>query len=283
MRSTTRAPRCRAPRARAAVRSVGLALPSPGSQIAPCEVVHPEDAGSAPAPPRGESKVALEVEGSRRRRRTTQLGHPVLGARDRQAAALLVAGGEPDLVLEPGVELGGVLHQPGAALVRAQLADQPGRVPRRTRRELALLEQHHVGPAELREVVGDAGADDATADDDDLRAVRQLGGHVSRPSWPARAGSRTPGSSNSATARSYFSIAHSQKSKSIELTELWIEPQRVQPYFDISPHNLARATRCRSSCPSYASISSSSCSAVRLASLQRLPSSKHGSLLPAYS
>src|ERR1700730_2810625 len=45
--------------------------------------------------------------------------------------------------------------------------------------ELALFEQDNVGEAELGQVVGDAGADDAAADDDDVGAIRKrCGGHV---------------------------------------------------------------------------------------------------------
>ena len=50
------------------------------------------------------------------------------------------------------------------------------------------------------------------------------------------------GPSNSSTARSYFSMPHAQKSKSIGLTASWIEAHNVQPKFDISPSSRARAT-----------------------------------------
>ncbi|CAB4737324.1 unannotated protein [freshwater metagenome] len=38
-------------------------------------------------------------------------------------------------------------------------------------RELALLEEHDIGEAEVGEVVRDARADDAASDDDDVGAV----------------------------------------------------------------------------------------------------------------
>jgi hypothetical protein len=41
--------------------------------------------------------------------------------------------------------------------------------------EISPLEQHHVTPAELRQVIGDAAADDATADDDDARVRGKVG------------------------------------------------------------------------------------------------------------
>ena len=53
---------------------------------------------------------------------------------------------------------------------RAQLSDETCRVPGRAAGELLPLEQHDVFPAELNEMIGDAAADDATADDDDLRS-----------------------------------------------------------------------------------------------------------------
>ncbi len=49
--------------------------------------------------------------------------------------------------------------------------DQTGRVKRRAARQLALLEQHDVGPAGEPEVIGDAAAHHAAADDDDSGAV----------------------------------------------------------------------------------------------------------------
>jgi hypothetical protein len=43
---------------------------------------------------------------------------------------------------------------------------------------VGLFEQHYVGDAKLGQVVGDAGADHAAANDDDVRAVgRRCGGH----------------------------------------------------------------------------------------------------------
>ena len=227
-------------------------------------------------------QLALQVECRRRCRRTPKEGHPVLRARDGDATAPLEAGGQADLGLQLGVELGGVLHEPGAALVRTQLPHQTGGVPGGARRQLALLQDHDVGLTQLGQVVGDARPDDAAADDDDPCSRRDLLGHQSsRLACSSRDSNSGP--SNSSTARSYFSIPHDQKSKSIELTECWIEPHSVQPYLDISPQSRARATRWCSSRPSYASISSSSWSTVSPASLQMLPSSKQASLLPAYS
>ena len=60
---------------------------------------------------------------------------------------------------------------------------------------------------------------------------------------------RSPGRRTPRRARSYFSMPHDQKSKSIGLTASWIEAHSVQPYFDISPSSRARATLWRSRRP----------------------------------
>ena len=112
-------------------------------------------------------QLALELVGLGGGRGPPQLGHPVLGASDGDAAAAPEAGAQAGLCLEPLVQLAGVLHQPGAVLRGPQLADQAGRVPGGAAGQLPLLEQQHVGPAQLGQVVGDAGADHAAPDDDD--------------------------------------------------------------------------------------------------------------------
>ena len=87
------------------------------------------------------------------------------GAREAEAAVLAEAGRLPGLGLEPGVELGRVLGEPGQVLGRAQLADQPGRMPGRARGQLLALEQQHVRASRAGQVVGDRAADHPAADD----------------------------------------------------------------------------------------------------------------------
>ena len=116
-------------------------------------------------------------------RRPAQRHHPLLGARDDHATHLAVAGGQSGLGLQRLVQLGGVLHQPGAALGRAERAHQAGCVPRRPTGEMALFEEHHVRPARPREVVGGRRTDHPTADDHHPGTC----GQVSHPS-PRRAG-----------------------------------------------------------------------------------------------
>ncbi len=118
----------------------------------------------------GADQLAVELVGLGGGGGALELGQAVLGAGHGDAAAAPEAGGQAGLPLQALVQLGGVLDQAGAAFRGAQLADQAGRVPGGAAGQLALLEQQHVGPAELGEVVGDAGADHAAADDHDAGA-----------------------------------------------------------------------------------------------------------------
>ncbi len=79
------------------------------------------------------------------------------------------------LGFQVGEQVGGVLGQPGEVASRPELADQPGRVPRRATRELLAFEQHDIGAITLGEVVGNAASDDAPADDHDTGMTREIG------------------------------------------------------------------------------------------------------------
>ncbi len=122
-------------------------------------------------------QLAFELIRLGGRGRPAQLHHAVRRPGDRDAAAPPEAGGQAGLLLEPGVQLGGVLDQPGAVLRGAELADQAGRVPGGAAGQLALLQQQHVGPAHPGQMVGDAGPDHAPADDHDPGAAGK-GGRV---------------------------------------------------------------------------------------------------------
>jgi hypothetical protein len=152
-------------------------LPVAGQPDRSDQVLHLHHRVPVPRLGRGE-QLALEVERLGRRGRPAQLGHPVLGAGHGDTAAPLEARAESGLLLEAGVELRRVLHQPGAALGGPQLTDQPGRVPGGAARQRALLDHEHVGPAEPGEVVGHARADHATPDDDNAGPVGQLSRHA---------------------------------------------------------------------------------------------------------
>ncbi len=100
------------------------------------------------------------------------------------------------------VQLDRVLLEPRHVRVAVERMHPPGRVPRGSRGQLAPLEEHHVGPAGLREVVQHARADHATTDDDDLglslhrdsstaNTARSRNLQVRRLRGQARNGSRT--------------------------------------------------------------------------------------------
>jgi hypothetical protein len=56
-----------------------------------------------------------------------------------------------------------------------KLGDDAGGVPGRSAGQLSLVQQQDVRPAPLGEVIGDAAAGDAAADDDDPSLVGQIG------------------------------------------------------------------------------------------------------------
>ncbi len=108
------------------VRRVGPAVT--GQPDRPGEVVDPHDRVEL-AGPFGADQLAFQLVSLGGRGGPPELRHPVGRPGDGDAAAPSEAGGQASLLLEPGVQLGGVLHQPGAVLRGAQLADQAGRVP----------------------------------------------------------------------------------------------------------------------------------------------------------
>ena len=79
------------------------------------------------------------------------------------------AGRLAGLGLETAIELGGIFGHLGHALRTAQLAYQSGGVPSGAAGQLTALQQHHVGNAELGQMIGDRATDDAAADDDNPR------------------------------------------------------------------------------------------------------------------
>ena len=70
---------------------------------------------------------------------------------------------------QPPVQLGAVHHHPGEGHGAPELADQSSRVEGRSGGQLGAVDEDDVGPAALREVVGDARPADPAADDDGPR------------------------------------------------------------------------------------------------------------------
>ena len=128
----------------------------------------------APARSRGRRCRSSRLNAETRRYSSSRSG---VGG-DLDEADRLEPGRQAGLGLEPRVQVAGVLAHLGRRLRRRAEGDhQPGRVPRRARGEPVALEQHDVLPAQVGEVVGDRGADDAAADDHDPRSGGQVGRH----------------------------------------------------------------------------------------------------------
>src|SRR4051794_27741791 len=81
------------------------------------------------------------------------------------AAALVI------VALERAIEVDRVAEQAHHVVARVELRAEPGGVPGRAARQLGLLDQDDVVPAELREVVGQAAARHAASDDRDPRLL----------------------------------------------------------------------------------------------------------------
>ena len=123
---------------------------------------------------RGDEPGRLDAPSLRRCHPAAQLLHPLLGARDLDAAAL---GVDAHLVVLPRAFRGEVRHLLRVVDGEDEVRGVAGRAA--GVRQRALVEQHDVCPPEPGEVVGDAVADDAAADDDGARAGRKAAHEVS--------------------------------------------------------------------------------------------------------
>src|SRR5262249_33554559 len=102
-----------------------------------------------------------------------ELNHPLLARCDDEAADLFPADGMAGFLFQAGVKPGALLVDTSHARSRPKASDHSRGMPGRAATDLVLLEQHDVLPAHQREVVGDTGAGDASADDDDTRFRRE--------------------------------------------------------------------------------------------------------------
>src|SRR5690606_13973810 len=116
----------------------------------------------------------IDVERARHRRLPVKCVLALLGQCNADRAHLAHAGGDTGLLLQPDVEIGGVLRQTRHVLGAAQLANETCGMPGRAAGKLLSFQKYDVGPAKLGEVVGDRAPGNASADDDDAR----LGGKV---------------------------------------------------------------------------------------------------------
>ena len=145
----------------------------------------------------------------------TELLHAFVRRREAERPDLVPSGIDAGLGREAPVQLGAVHHHPREGDARAELSDQSGRVERGARRQLAAVDQQHVLPSELGQVVGDAGAGDASADHDRAVAVSHRGRAPRRPpSATCRTArpTRWPDSARSAARRSPRSRSRASRS-----------------------------------------------------------------------
>jgi hypothetical protein len=99
------------------------------------------------------------------------------GSREANAAAAMEIDGLPRLGFERAVQVEAVLEEPDQVAAPDEPGAQARRVPGRAAREFVLLDEHHVAPAQLRQVIEQAAPRHASADDDDSRFIA----HGSRP------------------------------------------------------------------------------------------------------
>ena len=135
--------------------------------------------------------MLVDPESVHPRRRAAQRLEPLRIGGQADVSDGVEPGGVTGLLLEAFVKVAGVAAQEQRGLVRhPRRGDQPGGVPGGACGEFMLLEQHDVGPAQVRQVVGDAAAGHAATDDHRARPVGKslslLTGGTPRASSPTR-------------------------------------------------------------------------------------------------
>ena len=170
--SNMRAPRDLAPAASAWVTSIGLTCPSLGRNTPPTTPSRLR-CGRRSATSPAADHLHREPELPRHRGAALQFLETGIAQGDRDRAVLFEAGGLTGFGLQ-------LLEQPRRVFGKlreiaggAQLADKSGGMPGGARGQLLALEEHHVGDAELGEMIGERGADDAAANDHDVGSGRQ--------------------------------------------------------------------------------------------------------------
>ncbi len=167
---STATPSARARRASSVVEPLGSIHPSPGRYIAPWRSSG-DMSGKQPERFGRRDRVHVETEGPRGPDLPPQ-EEPLIPARgDAKAPDLVPVLGRARGRLEAPVEPDRVRTHAHDRRGGVKVRDHSRRVPRRPAGELALVEEQDVGPALLREVVRDAAAGDAPADDHDPSLV----------------------------------------------------------------------------------------------------------------
>src|SRR5262249_18637520 len=121
----------------------------------------------------GADHLRLDAEGAREGGVPLELHHALAGAGDTDAAAALPSRGLARLRLEAAVEIGAVADELGQVAGGAELAHEPPRVPLRPPGESSFLEEAPLGPAEPRQVIGDARPHDPAPHDHRAGVGRQ--------------------------------------------------------------------------------------------------------------
>src|SRR5207249_1516778 len=112
------------------------------------------------------------------RRPLTELVEAIGARGQTDAPAGVVIHSLTRLRLQPLIELDGVAEQAHEVVARVELRAEAGCVPGRAARQLVLLEEDDVVPAEPRQVVRKAAAADAATDDCDPRLLAHLWNHL---------------------------------------------------------------------------------------------------------
>ena len=111
-------------------------------------------------------------------------------------------------LFQPGVKSGAVFIDFGHAIGRAKTTNQTGSVPGGAAGQLVLLEQHDILPAQFGEVIRDAAANNATADDDDFGFFGRSAVHNRNGVYGRAAVSQCPVlGSDGARAPSYYAAS----------------------------------------------------------------------------
>src|SRR5262249_57130990 len=125
----------------------------------------------------GGDQLDLHAEALGHRRPALELDQALARPRHADTAAAPEARGLSGLRFEALVEDGSIAGEPGQVVARAELADEPRRVPGGATGEIATLEQHDLAPPEHGQGVSDATTHHAAPADDDARVRRNRAGH----------------------------------------------------------------------------------------------------------